>query len=65
MEAGDLIGVAVAGRGKHDGSGEKVLGLPAAASVIQFIETADIERGAREQIMARANWPTISPWRKR
>src|SRR6266446_8625108 len=49
MEAGDLVGVAVAGRGEHDSSAEKALGLPAAASVIQLIETTNIERGARKQ----------------
>src|SRR5258708_32763095 len=49
MEGGDLVGVAVAGRGKHNCSGKKAIGLPAAASVIQLIETTNVECGAREQ----------------
>ena len=49
MEAGDFLGVAVAGRGEHDGPGDDVLGAPAFAAVIQLIEPADKERGAREQ----------------
>src|SRR5450755_3338020 len=49
MEAGDLVGVAVAGRGKHNGSSKEVLGLPAVASVTQLIETTNVERSTREQ----------------
>src|SRR5437879_1158805 len=49
MEAGDLVGVAIAGRGKHNCSGKKALGLPAAPSGIQLIKTTNVERGTREQ----------------
>src|ERR1700738_153479 len=49
METGDLVGVAIAGRGKHNGASKKTLGLPAAASVVQLIETTNVERGACEQ----------------
>ena len=49
MEGGDPFGVAIGRRWEHDGSSEEPIGLPAAASVIQFIETTNVERGACQQ----------------
>ena len=49
MEGIDLVGTTVAGGGEHDGSGDKVVGLPAGTPMIQLIKSADEERGARKQ----------------
>jgi len=49
LEGGDLLRVRVVAGWQQEGAGDQVVGSPAGAAIVQIIEAADENAGAREQ----------------